>query len=400
MILTETSSRKPTRIGFWIVLGMGALLLPLAPQAARTEALQESEQTDSQNRAAGSESEAWLLFSNPHHFTIGMQSCTTCHASQHVHPQDLQRKPQSWREAHDEIVRLMDELRRRQAEFQNAVNRLPAAAKPDRSEEFEKLQDEIELLKVQVRLKEARVAAPKAMVNEYRRRLNNYIETNRTQRGAIPRDTLEEARIALTTQEGQLKISEAELQEALLRLKQAERRLARLQPAKNQNELAPKMAWNVTWAEALFDQRTHELGSVPHGTIVERRFIMTNHGQRDVHIANIRTSDGALQATTSRHELAPGATAVIQAKLDTSRFVGDKNIKIHIQFDKPERQEVVLEIHANSQATVPAKPQRPERLQELEKKLDELRKEMDNLRREMRPDKPRDPRSAPAGLKR
>jgi beta-lactamase regulating signal transducer with metallopeptidase domain len=387
MILTETSSRKPSRIGFWIVLGMGALLLPWAPQAARTEALEEPKD----------EGKKELPFSMDFGFPLTgfdrnpldehvSASCAACHDVR-MPAHGFHGKPQSWREAHDEIVRLMDELRRRQAEFHEATKRLPPAEEPDRREAIEKLQDEVELLKTQVRIKEAQVAATKVTLEGYRKRLKDVEPAYR--QGAVPQDTLEQVRLAVTTHEPQLRINEAELQESLVRLKQAERRLARLQPSEPRPVLDGKTSWNTTWAEALFDRRSHHMGLVPHGAIVERRFVMTNHGQRAVHIANIRTSDGCLKATASGDELAPGTNAVIQAKLDTSRFIGDKDIKIHIQFDKPERQEVVLEIHANSQAAVPAKPQSPERLQELEKKLDELRKEMDKMRREMRPDKPR-----------
>lgn len=399
MILTESSFRKPSRIGFWIVIGMGALLLPLAPEAARTEALEEpqGEETKSEPFSLDFGFPLARLADSPHKNQV--ENCTSCHAVP-THRFDFHGKPQSWREAHDEIVRLMDELRRRQAEFHIATNRLPAAAEPDHSKEIEKLQDEIELLKVQVRLKEAHVAAEKKVLNLHQKRLASYEAVNKRQPGTIQMDTIQEVQIAVITHESKLQVHEAELQEALVRLKQAERRLARLQPSAPLPVLDGKTSWNINWAEALFSHRTHDLGLVPHGTIVERRFAMTNHGQRAVHIANIRTSNGCVIATASGHDLAPGASAAIQAKLDTSRFVGDKTFKIHVQFDKPDRQEVVLEIHANSKADAPAKPQSPERLQELEKKLDELRKEMDKLRRETRPDKSRDRGSAPDGLKR
>ncbi len=390
MILTESSSRKPSRIGFWIVLGMGALLLPLAPQAARTEALEEAggEQTKNEPFSLDLGFPIKGLADTPGDNQVG--SCMACHAVP-MPKFDIHGKPQSWREAHDEIIRLMDELRRRQAEFNKATNRLSAAAEPDRSKEIEKLQDEIELLKVQVHLKEAHVAATQATLKEYKKRLTTYSKVNERTTGAIGQDQIQETQILVTTYEGKLQVNEAELQETLVRLKQAERRLARFQPAKDQFELGPKTSWNVSWAEALFDQRTHDIGSVPHGTIVARRFAMTNHGQRPVHIANIRTSNACLTATASGSDLAPGASAAIQAKLDTSRFVGAKTFKIHVQFDKPDRQEVVLEIHANSTAAAPPKPQSPERLRELEKKLDELRKEMDKLRREMPSKESRDP---------
>src|SRR5581483_1260296 len=126
--------------------------------------------------------------------------------------------------------------------------------------------------------------------------------------GALPTDTVEKARLDFTTQSAQLQINEAELQESLVRLKQAERRLARLPPSEPIPVVDGKTSWHINGAEALFDKRTHDMKVVPHGTIVERRFVMTSHGQRAVHIANIRTADGLLQATASSHDLAPGAT--------------------------------------------------------------------------------------------
>jgi beta-lactamase regulating signal transducer with metallopeptidase domain len=390
MILTESSFRKPSRIGFWIVLGMGVLLLPLAPQAARTEALEEpqGEQTKNEPFSLDFGFPLARLADSPHKNQV--ENCTACHAVS-MPKSGFHGKPQSWRETHDEIVRLMDELRRRQAEFNKAVNPLPAAAQHERSKEIEKLQDEIELQKAQVRLKEAHVAAEKKVLKEHQKRLASYEAVNKRQPGAIQMDSIQEVQIAVITHESKLQVHEAELQEALVRLKQAERRLARLQPSAPLPVLDGKTSWNINWAEALFDHRTHDVGSVPHGTIVQVRFAMTNQGQRPVHITRIRTSDACLTTTASEHELAHGGSAVLDARMDTSRFVGDKDFKIRVQFDKPERQEVVLEIHANSQAAAPAKPQSPERLQELEKKLDELRKEMDKLRREIPSKESRDP---------
>lgn len=157
MILSETSSRRPSRIAFGVVLGIGALLLPLAPQTAWT-------QTPKIPRR----------------------------------PETSPRKPSTTIEV-------------------------------DRQEAIEKLQDEIELLKVQVRIKEVRIQAAKQTMKEYQRRRTNYISVNRVAPGAIPTDTLAEIELAITKYEAQSQIYEAEIQEPRVRLKQAERRLARLQ---------------------------------------------------------------------------------------------------------------------------------------------------------------------------
>jgi beta-lactamase regulating signal transducer with metallopeptidase domain len=297
MILTETSSRKPSRIAFWTVLGLGALLLPLAPQAARTEVPEEPKPVEMKDRIDNFHSSAFFK----------SQDCAACHQAVMSNPHGVHGKPQSWQQAHEDVVRLLDEIKNQRAQLQRTEDRLKRAL-----DAMKKLE-------------------PRGQSAGPGKQEQTYI----------------------------------------------------VQP------LVQQSGWNVTWAEALFDQRTHDMGSVKHGDLAERRFLMTNHGQRPVHIDSIRTSAGCLKATASEHVLPPGKSAAIQARLDTSRFTGKKGFKIYVQFDKPDRQEVVLDLYADSLPTAPAKPQSPQRLQELEKKLDALRKEMNDLRREMRPDKPR-----------
>lgn len=168
MILTETSARKPSRLAFWIVLGLGALLLPLAPRAVRTEAPKEHAQKEPPRR-------------------------------ENVKPQ-------------------------------------PAVAERDRSEEIEKLQDEIELLKVKVRLKETQLRTRKEISAEFRRRYEVQKETNRITPGAIGKDAMMETYIQMKTHELEGAEKEVELQESVVLLKQAERRLTRLRPPANSNE--------------------------------------------------------------------------------------------------------------------------------------------------------------------
>jgi beta-lactamase regulating signal transducer with metallopeptidase domain len=384
MILTEPSCHKSSRIGFWIVLILGTLLLPLAPRAAWTEAPEEPQgekpasppiRLDFGFPIAG-------LLEKPVPVADESRFCVSCHKMP-VSGDDFHSKPESWRHAHDEMVRLRDQLHRLQSGFREMADRKPAAAASDRTDEIEKLQDEIELLKVQVQSKEAHVAATKEMLNDQQKRLARLRGSD-----SVPRVEIEKAESAVIIQKSQLRISEAELQEPLVRLKQAERRLARLRRSEPASEPLVKSDWNITWAEALFiNNRKADLGTVPRGTI-SHTFRMTNHGQRPVHISEVRTSAGSLSAVPSKVDLHPGEDAQIHARLDTSNQIGSRTFKIYVQFDKPDRQEVVLEILANVQAAGGAKSQSPERLQELEKKLDELRKEIDKLRRETRPDKP------------
>jgi hypothetical protein len=247
---------------------------------------------------------------------------------------DFHGMPQSWRHAHDEIIRLANEL----AQSRDAARRSPAASEPDRTQEIEKLQDEIELLKVQVRAKEARIQGAKDTLQEYRIRRANYQKVNQATPGAIQRDTLLELQLQVTTHEAQLKIHEADIQEPLVRLKQAERRLARLQQAKPRLEPLVKSDWNITWAEAMFvNSRKADLGTVKRG-LINHDFRITNHGQYPVRIASVRTSTGSLSAVPSKDELSPGESTELHIRLDTSNFSGSKTFKIYVTFDKPDRQ--------------------------------------------------------------
>lgn len=219
MILMETSSCKPSRIGFWIVLGLGALLLPLAPRMARTEAPEEPKRVELKARIDDSVKARLENITRE----VQAKNCIACHEQQPVNPHGLQ---QPWKGIHDELLRVMEDYSR---ELDKTDRRPQLVADRNRAEEIEKLQDEIELLKVQVRVKEVHIDTTKKTLNEYQKRQSNYIEVNRRQPGAIQTDTLMEVRLQVTKYEGQLQINEAELQESQVRLKQAERRLARLQ---------------------------------------------------------------------------------------------------------------------------------------------------------------------------
>ena len=230
MILTANPSRQPSRLAFWTVLALGALLLPLAPGAAWTEAPEKPGGVETKNQRVAphhpstSQEDPWLPVKLKV-FAENMRDCTACHATQKMRDLDVQGKPQSWRKAHDDVVRLMDEVRRRQAQLGEAAKRLPAAVERDRGEEIEKLQDDIELLRLQVRLKEARLRGANTSLPLAQKRL----ERLRHAGNAVSIEVILTAETTVATLKAEIEVKEVELQEARLLLKQAERRLARLQ---------------------------------------------------------------------------------------------------------------------------------------------------------------------------
>lgn len=391
MILTAKPSSRGARAAFWAVVGMGALLLPLAPGLARTEAPKEPQREEAKEQVPDSGHEM-LALSNPHRklhrLTLDMQKCTSCHQAATVHSRDLQRKPQSWREAHDEIVRLMDEMRRLQSGFREAADRLPAAAESNRDEEIEKLKDEMELLKLQVRVKETRLRSAKMHLAETRRRKDSMLRQNERVPGSIARDELMTATDKLDSLTAEVDIKEVELQETQVRLKQAERRLARLQRTAEQSSQPPPQPV------------VHDLGTFKHGTITEMRIpISTSRGKKPLRIVSVRSSSGALSARAEKKEIEPGEKGSIIIRLDTGRFVGVKIFTVYIQFEDTAL-ETRMQFRAESvtDTSPPSgtpKQDKQAQLKELERKLQDLLKEVRDLQHEKRPDQPRDPNQAP-----
>ncbi len=370
MILKTNSSSKPSRVAFWAVLGLGALLLPLAPKAARTETPQESQRPESQDRAADPVNAALQVQE-----ARRMANCASCHESQTVHGHDLQHWPHLGREAHDEIVRLMDEVRRLQTQLGESAKRPPPVAEGNREEHIEKLKDEIELLKLQVRLKEAHLRSTKIQHAEVDRRYKSYEQTNRTTPGSFGRDALDQILTKAKTLETEIEVKEVELEEAQLLLKQAERRLARLQrPAERSMPQAPQSF-------------SHDFGKVKQGTVIKYRFPLSNPNRHPLRIARISSSAGYLKAETAKREIEPGGKTMIDVELDTKRFQGAKTCVLSIQFEGGQERRGVFQVISEADSSDASREDKQTRLKELERKIESLQKEIRDLRREMKPKK-------------
>jgi hypothetical protein len=109
---------------------------------------------------------------------------------------------------------------------------------------------------------------------------------------------------------------------------------------------APALA--DSWADALFEERSKDFGSVPRGPMLEHPFRLTNNTSSPVHIAGLRVSCGCTSAVALQSYVQPGETGVIDARMDTRRFSGTKSVTIYVQLDQPSWNEVRLVVHANS----------------------------------------------------
>jgi hypothetical protein len=98
----------------------------------------------------------------------------------------------------------------------------------------------------------------------------------------------------------------------------------------------------------MFHELSEDFGSVPRGPTLMHPFHLTNNTGRTAHISSVRVSCGCVSASALDSVLAPGQSTVIQASMDTRRFLGTKAVTIYVSFDQPRRDEVRLWVQANS----------------------------------------------------
>lgn len=79
-----------------------------------------------------------------------------------------------------------------------------------------------------------------------------------------------------------------------------------------------------TWADALFQEHAHDFGAVPRGAVVRHPFVLTNRYAESLSIVDVRASCGCTSGRASASVVPPGGQAVIEARMDTRNFVGEK----------------------------------------------------------------------------
>ena len=78
------------------------------------------------------------------------------------------------------------------------------------------------------------------------------------------------------------------------------------------------------WADSLFSERAFDFGPVPRGAKVKHDFVLTNRLAEPITILNLRPSCGCTSGKASTSTVNPGASAVIEARMDTRNFLGIK----------------------------------------------------------------------------
>jgi hypothetical protein len=78
------------------------------------------------------------------------------------------------------------------------------------------------------------------------------------------------------------------------------------------------------WADSLFAERSFDFGPVPRGAKVKHDFVITNRLAESITILNLRPSCGCTSGKASTSIVDPGASALIEARMDTRNFLGIK----------------------------------------------------------------------------
>ena len=110
------------------------------------------------------------------------------------------------------------------------------------------------------------------------------------------------------------------------------------------------------WADGMFSELNKDFGSVPRGPALVHPFHLKNNTKQPVQISGVRVSCGCTSAFAETTFLAPGQETTIVARMDTTRFIGVKSVKIYVSFSQPAFEEVSLWVQANSRDDVMVTP--------------------------------------------
>jgi hypothetical protein len=99
-----------------------------------------------------------------------------------------------------------------------------------------------------------------------------------------------------------------------------------------------------TWADKMFEGKTHDFRIVGRGTKTEHHFDFTNLYEEDVHVKAIRTSCGCTTPSLTQDTLKTHETASVVATFNTNTFIGQKSATITVVFDRPTYAEVQLKV--------------------------------------------------------
>jgi len=88
--------------------------------------------------------------------------------------------------------------------------------------------------------------------------------------------------------------------------------------------LSGSSAMAQSWADPMFSELSHNWGPVARGATVRYPFYMTNTLNEPINIVSLRPSCGCTSGASDKTLVQPGERATIEARMDTTNFVGHK----------------------------------------------------------------------------
>jgi len=117
--------------------------------------------------------------------------------------------------------------------------------------------------------------------------------------------------------------------------------------------LCANAAQAQSWADQLFETRSHDFGFVARNGKYEHGFVIHNRLNRRIHIVSATPSCSV--CTIARPEkdwIEPGETAVLKASLNTRNVIGNKDVSITVTFDQPSYAQTRLQLKCFSRSDI------------------------------------------------
>lgn len=110
------------------------------------------------------------------------------------------------------------------------------------------------------------------------------------------------------------------------------------------------------WARKMFSATSHNFGTVARGANIEYHFTIDNIYLEDVEISSVSSTCGCTLPKLNKKVLKTYETADLVAQLDTRRFSGYKQATIKVEFVRPFRAEVQLQVTSYIRSDVVLEP--------------------------------------------
>ena len=112
------------------------------------------------------------------------------------------------------------------------------------------------------------------------------------------------------------------------------------------------------WARKMFEDHSHDFGTVARGSKQEFLFVMTNMYKEDIHISSVRSSCNCTSVSIAddKRTLKTWEKGAIKAKYNTGSFLGHKSATITVVIDRPYYAEVQMTVKGNVTSSLALTP--------------------------------------------